>query len=115
MKNILTSKVALGVMILLFLMGTSMRPGEACRVLIKGREGMPVNNKEPSLSVLQILQAGTTPSPGNGGGYTPGSNTPASTTSTTNTKAFAGRLAMGVPPHHSIDRIHRSAIAANRK
>ncbi|KAL3725810.1 hypothetical protein ACJRO7_030787 [Eucalyptus globulus] len=83
MKKILTSKVAVVVMILLFLMGASMRPSEACRVLINGHGGAQANSEEPGLIVLQTLDKGPTPCTGNCGGYTPGS-------STTSTKAFAG-------------------------
>ncbi|KAL3730696.1 hypothetical protein ACJRO7_027689 [Eucalyptus globulus] len=72
MKNIMTPKVAAGLMILLFLMGTSMRPSKASRVLMKGHEGERAYNKEPSLVVLQILEKDLPPCTGNCRGYTPG-------------------------------------------
>ncbi|KAI6674860.1 hypothetical protein NL676_002766 [Syzygium grande] len=107
MKKILSSKVAAGVMAFLFLMGTFTRPSEACR-LLKGHEGARVGNNEPSLIVLQSLQKGSTPCTGNCSGYTPGS-------STTSTKAFAGRSAVGMPSHGSFDRVSQSGAATNRK
>ncbi|KAI3423282.1 BHLH domain-containing protein [Psidium guajava] len=109
--KILSSKVAAGVMFLLFLMETSVRPSEACRVLIKGLEGEQAHNKEPSLIVLQTLQKGKTPSPGNSGGYTPRSST---TASTTGTKAFAGRSDVGVPPRDHSGRVPWTGVAAER-
>jgi len=48
MKKSLISKVAVGVAILLFLVGTTVRPNEACRVPIKGKEEGWANDK-PSL------------------------------------------------------------------
>ncbi|KAL3725809.1 hypothetical protein ACJRO7_030786 [Eucalyptus globulus] len=83
MKKILTSKVAVVVMILLFLMGASMRPSEARRVLINGHGGVQANSEEPGLIVLQTLDKGPTPCTGNCRGYTPGEAPPS-------TKAFAG-------------------------
>ncbi|KAI6674847.1 hypothetical protein NL676_002753 [Syzygium grande] len=112
MKKILSSKVAAGVMVLLFLMGTSMRPSEACRLLIKGNEGARAGNKEPSLIVLQTLQKGPTPCTGNCGGYTPKGS---ATTSTISTKGFAGRSAVGVPPRGSSDHVSQSGVATARK
>ncbi|KAI6674861.1 hypothetical protein NL676_002767 [Syzygium grande] len=111
MKKILSSKVAAGVIVLLFLMGSYTRPCEACR-LLKGHEGVRAGNNESSLIVIQSLQKGSTPCTGNCSGYTPGSST---TASTTGTKAFAGRSTVGVPLHGSSDRISRSGVAANRK
>ncbi|KAI6677766.1 hypothetical protein NL676_038562 [Syzygium grande] len=75
MKNTLTSKVTVRLAILLFLMGTSMRRSDACRVLIKYREGARANNKEPSLVILQTLKKGppTPTCPGGCPSYTPGS------------------------------------------
>ncbi|KAI6674862.1 hypothetical protein NL676_002768 [Syzygium grande] len=111
MMKVLSAKVAAVVMVLLFLMGTFTRPGDACR-LLKGHEGERAGNNEPSLIVLQSLQKGPTPCTGNCSGYTPGSST---TASTTGTKAFAGRSAVGATPHGSSNRIPRSGVAANRK
>ncbi|KAI6695406.1 hypothetical protein NL676_023116 [Syzygium grande] len=113
MEKILTSKVAVVAMILLFLMGASMRPSKACRVLINGHGGAQVNREEPSLIVLQTLKKGSAPCTGNCGGYTPGSA--AAAASTTGTKAFAGRSAVGVPPRDYSDRVPRSGAAAGRK
>jgi len=111
MEKILCSKVAASLMVLLFLMGTSMRSGEACR-LLKGHDGGWAGDTQPSLIVLQSLQKGSTPCTGNCSGYTPGSSTTASTTST---KAFAGRSAVGVSPPSYSDRASRFGVAADRK
>ncbi|KAL3719039.1 hypothetical protein ACJRO7_004049 [Eucalyptus globulus] len=72
MKNILTPKVAAGVMILLFLMGISMRRSEARRVPMNGHGGERAHNKVPSLPVLHILRKSPPPCTGNCPGYTPG-------------------------------------------
>ncbi|KAI6695405.1 hypothetical protein NL676_023115 [Syzygium grande] len=82
MEKILTSKVAVVAMILLFLMGASMRPSKACRVLINGHGGAQVNREEPSLIVLQTLKKGSAPCTGNCGGYTPGNTAAAASTTT---------------------------------
>ncbi|KAL3717356.1 hypothetical protein ACJRO7_008868 [Eucalyptus globulus] len=111
MKKILASKVAVAVMILLFLIEIATGPSEACRVLIKGHEGERASNKEPSLINLQTLQKGTPPCP-TCSGYTPGSGTTASTTST---KAFAGRLAVAVPPLDYSNHVPQFGVAFNRK
>lgn len=114
MKKILSSKVVAGVMVLLFLMGTSMRPSEACRLLIKGNEGARAGNKEPSLIVLQTLQKGPPQCTGNCGGYTPNPKGSA-TTSTISTKGFAGRSAVGVPPRGSSGHVSQSGVVTARK
>lgn len=113
MEKILASKVAVVAMILLLLMGAPMRQSKACRVLINGNGGARANSEEPSLIVLQTLSKGSTPCTGNCGGYTPGST--AAAASTTSTKDFAGRSAMGVPPRDYSDRVPRSGAAAGRK
>ncbi|KAI6674855.1 hypothetical protein NL676_002761 [Syzygium grande] len=74
--------------ILPFLVVTLVQPNEACRVLIKGKEEAWANDK-PSVLVLQTLQKGTVPSPGNPIGYTPSSPRPVG--DTTNTRAFKGK------------------------
>ncbi|KAL3725806.1 hypothetical protein ACJRO7_030783 [Eucalyptus globulus] len=109
MKKILTSKVAVVVMILLVLMGALMRPSRACRVL---HGGARATKEDRGPIVLQTLQKGRTPCTGNCRGYTPRSSTTAGTTST---RAFAGPSAVGVPPHDNSDRVPRSGVAANRK
>ncbi|KAI3423285.1 BHLH domain-containing protein [Psidium guajava] len=110
--KILSSKVAAGVMLLLLMMETSVRPSEACRVLITGREGEQAHNKEPSLIVLQTLQKGPTPCTGNCNGNTPGSST---TASITGTKAFAGQSAVGMPPRDHSGRIPQTGVAVDRR
>ncbi|KAI6674853.1 hypothetical protein NL676_002759 [Syzygium grande] len=110
MKKFLTSKVAVGVVILLFLVGAIVEPKEACRVLIKGKEEAWVNDK-PSVLVLQTLAKGPVPPPGNPGGQTPGG--PRLHASTTNTRAFASQAV--APPHGYSNHITKSTVAANRK
>ncbi|KAI6674859.1 hypothetical protein NL676_002765 [Syzygium grande] len=97
--------------ILLFFVGTLVQPNEAGRVLIKGKEEAQAND-QPSILVLQTLEKGKTPCTGDCKGYTPGSSTNAGTTST---KAFAGRSAVGMPPHYYSDRVLGSGAAADRK
>lgn len=89
-----------------------MRPSKACRVLINGHGGAQVNREEPSLIALQTLKKGSAPCTGNCGGYTPGSST---TTSTTGTKAFAGRSAVGVPQRDYSDHVPRFGVASDHK
>ncbi|KAI3412361.1 uncharacterized protein J3R85_017494 [Psidium guajava] len=112
MKKILTSKAAAVAIIWLLLMGASMRPSEACRVLINDhRAARADGEEEPGLIVLQTLKKGPTPCTGNCGSYTPGSSTTAGTTSN---KAFAGRLAVSVPPRDYTDRVPGSGNTADR-
>ncbi|KAL3717360.1 hypothetical protein ACJRO7_008879 [Eucalyptus globulus] len=112
MKKILSSKVATGLMVLLFLMGTSMRSSEACR-LLEGHEGAQDGNREPSLLVLQSLQKGPPPCTGNCSGKTPGSST--TTASTTGTKAFTGRLLVGVPRRGYSGHVSQYGVTADHK
>jgi len=82
MKKFLATKVVVGVVMLLFLVGTIVKRNEACRVLNKGNVGGWANDKA-SVLVLEVLQKGPIPPPGDSSGHTPVANT-------TNTQAFAG-------------------------
>ncbi|KAL3717383.1 hypothetical protein ACJRO7_008895 [Eucalyptus globulus] len=105
MKKFLASKVAVGVVMLLFLAETIVKPKEAFRVLIKGNEGGCANDAARVL-ILQALQKGPVPPSRDSGGHTPGADT-------TNTRAFAGQAVAS--PRGYFNRIAKSSMAANRK